>query len=174
MHPLVRDAVYQELSPAHRELMHSRAAAQLRDAGAPADQVAVASPVDAAHGARTWVVKVLMEAAHGATRRSAPESAVTYLTRALEEPPPPTCARQMLLELGIAGTNTYGPAAIDHLREAYDLLEDPRRRALAAFCSARTLMFAGDPDAAAAFARRAAEELPDECSDERQALIAVE
>ena len=153
--------------------MHSRAAEQLRDSGAPADQVA-SHLLSMPRRGEEWVVKVLIQAAHAATRRSAPESAVTYLTRALEEPPPADLRAEMLLELGIAGTNTYGPDAIDHLREAYDLLEDPHRRALAAFVLARTLMFAADPDAAAAFAHRAAEDLPDECSDERQALIAVE
>jgi hypothetical protein len=173
VHPLVRDAVYKELSPAHRELMHSRAAELLRDAGEPPDQVA-SHLLSMPRRGEEWVVKVLIQAAHAATRRSAPESAATYLTRALDEPPPAAMRAEMLLELGIAGTNTYGPDAIGHLREAYDLLEDPHRRALAAFVLARTLMFAADPDAAAAFARRAAEDLPDECSDERQALIAVE
>jgi len=173
VHPLVRDAVYKELSPAHRELMHSRAAELLRDAGEPPDQVA-SHLLSMPRRGEEWVVKVLIQAAHAATRRSAPESAVAYLTRALEEPPPAAMRAEMLLELGIAGTNTYGPDAIGHLREAYDLLEDPHRRALAAFVLARTLMFAADPDAAAAFARRAGEDLPDECSDERQALIAVE
>jgi DNA-binding CsgD family transcriptional regulator len=173
VHPLVRDAVYHELPPAQRELMHSRAAEELRDAGAPADQVA-AHLLSMPRRGEAWVANVLIQAAHAAERRSAPESAVTYLTRALEEPPPPEWRPELLLELGLAGTNTFGPAAIDHLREAYDLLDDPRRRALAAFVLARTLLFAADPDAAAAFAHRAAGELPEECEDERQALVAVE
>ena len=173
VHPLVRDAVYHELSPAQRELMHSRAAAQLRDAGAPADQVA-SHLLSMPRRGEEWVASVLIQAAHAASRRAAPESAVTYLRRALEEPPPPEWRAELLLELGIAGTNTYGPAAIDHLREAYDLLEDPRRRALAAFLLARTLMFAADPHAAAAFAKRAAGELPEDVEDERQAVVAVE
>jgi DNA-binding NarL/FixJ family response regulator len=173
VHPLVRDAVYQELTPVHRELMHSRAAEELRDAGAPADQVA-AHLLPMPRRGESWVANVLVQAAHTASRRSAPESAVAYLTRALEEPPPPEWRAEILLELGVAGTNTYGPAAIDHLREAYDLLDDPRKRALAAFVLARTLMFAADPDAAAAFARRAAGDLPDGYDDERQALEAVE
>ena len=173
VHPLVRDAVYHELPPAKRELMHSHAAEALRDTGAPADQVA-AHLLSMPRRGEEWVANVLIQAAHAASRRSAPESAVTYLTRALEEPPPSEWRAEVLLELGLAGTNTFGPAAIDHLREAYDLLDDPRRRALAAFVLARTLMFAADPDAAAAFAHRAADELPEECSDERQALVAVE
>ena len=38
---------------------------------------------------------------------------------------------------GIAEALTYGPAAIEHLREAYDVLDDPLRRALAAGMLAR-------------------------------------
>jgi len=173
VHPLVRDAVYNELSSAHRELMHSRAAEELRDAGAPADQVA-SHLLSMPRRGEAWVADVLVQAAHAATRRSAPESAVVYLTRALEEPPPPEWRAELLLELGLAGTNTYGPGAIEHLREAYDMLDDPRRRALAAFVLARTLLFAADPDSAAAFAHRAAADLPEDCDDERQALVAVE
>jgi DNA-binding NarL/FixJ family response regulator len=121
-----------------------------------------------------WVVDVLADAAHTAARRSAPDSAVAYLTRALEEPPPDERRGAILLELGTAGTNTYAPLALEHLRDAYDLLDDPHERGTAAFLLARTLMFAGDPDDAAAFASRAAGELPREYDDERQALEAVE
>jgi DNA-binding CsgD family transcriptional regulator len=173
VHPLVRDAVYHELSPVHRELMHTRAAAELRDAGAPADQVASHLLYMPRRG-EGWVVDVLEEAARSAARRSAPDSSVAYLTRALEEPPAPERRGAILLELGIAGTNTYAPLALEHLREAHDLLDDPRRRAVAAFLLARTLIFAGDPNDAALFARRAADELPDELEDQRQALEAVE
>ena len=67
MHPLVRDAVYHELSPAHRELMHARAAAQLRELAAPADQVASHLLSMPRRGER-WVVDVLEEAARIAAR----------------------------------------------------------------------------------------------------------
>jgi DNA-binding CsgD family transcriptional regulator len=173
VHPLVRDAVYHELSPAHRELMHSRAAAELRAGGASADQVASHLLTMPRRG-EEWVVDVLEEAARSAARRSAPDSSVAYLTRALEEPPPAERRGRILLELGIAGTNTYAPLALEHLREAYDLLDDPRSRATAAFLLARTLIFAGDPADAARFARRAADELPDDLGDDRMALEAVE
>jgi DNA-binding CsgD family transcriptional regulator len=173
VHPLVRDAVYQELSPAHRELMHARAAAELRQSGAAADQVA-SHLLSMPRRGEEWVVDVLEQAARTAARRSAPDSAVTYLTRALEEPPPDERRGAILLELGTAGTNTYAPLALEHLREAYDLLEDPHERGTAAFLLARTLMFAGDPDHAAAFARRGLDDLPRELDDERQALEAVE
>ncbi len=173
VHPLVRDAVYHELSPAQRELMHGRAAEELRGAGASADQVA-SHLLSMPRRGQEWIVDVLTEAARAAARRSAPESAVTYLTRALEEPPPAERRGEILLELGVSGTNTYAPLALEHLREAYELLDDPRTRGQAAFLLARTLIFAGGADDAAAFARRAADELPPELEDERQALEAVE
>ena len=173
VHPLVRDAVYHELAPAHRDLLHASAAVQLRDAGAPADQVA-SHLLSMPRRGQDWVTQLLIQAARTATRRNAPDSAVTYLTRALEEPPPADWRADILLELGIAGTNTYAPLAIEHLREAYVLLDDPQKRGMAAFLLARTLMFAGDPDEASALARRAADELPDELGDERQALEAME
>jgi DNA-binding CsgD family transcriptional regulator len=173
VHPLVREAVYQELSAGQRELMHARAATILRDAGAQPDQVA-SHLLWMARRSQEWVVDLLVEAARSAVQRSAPDSAVAYLTRALEEPPAPERRGQILLDLGISGTNTYAPPALGHLREAYELLDDPRKRATAAFLLARTLMFAGSPDDAAAFAHRALAELPAELEDERNALEAVE
>ncbi len=173
VHPLVRDAVYQDLSAGQRELMHARAATVLRDAGAQSDQVA-SHLLSMARRSQEWVVDLLVEAAGSAVRRSAPDSAVAYLTRALEEPPEPERRGQILLDLGISGTNTYAPLALEHLREAYELLEDPRKRAIAAWLLSRTLIFAGSPDQAAAFARRAIAELPTNRRDERDALEAVE
>ena len=128
VHPLVREAIYQELSAGQRELMHARAATILREAGAQPDQVA-SHLLSMARRGQEWVVELLVEAARSAVRRSAPESAVAYLTRALEEPPAPERRGEILLDLGISGTNTYAPLALEHLREAYELLEDPRKRA---------------------------------------------
>ena len=62
VHPLVRDAVYHELPPAKRELMHSHAAARLRDTGAPADQVAAHLLAMPRRG-EEWVANVLIQAA---------------------------------------------------------------------------------------------------------------
>ena len=173
VHPLVREAVYRELSAGQRELMHAQAATILRDAGAQPDQVA-SHLLSMARRSQDWVVDLLVEAASSAVRRSAPDSAVAYLTRALEEPPAPERRGQILLDLGISGTHTYAPLALAHLGEAYELLEDPRKRATAAWLLARTLIFAGSPDDAAALAQRALAELPPEIDDERNALEAVE
>ena len=117
-------------APARRELMHTRAAAALRTAGGGSDQVA-SHLLSMPRRGEEWVVDVLVEAAHTAVRRSAPDSAVAYLTRALEEPPPAGRRGDILLELGISGTNTYAPLALEHLHEAYELLEEPATSALA-------------------------------------------
>ena len=58
-------------------------------------------------------------------RRGAADSAVAYLRRALEEPPPPDRRTGILLALGAAEALTSGPAAAEHLRAALDALVDP-------------------------------------------------
>ena len=72
-------------------------------------------------------VDVLRRAALVARGRGAPESAVTYLRRALEEPPPDELRTSVLYELGSVEKLVHGPSAAEHLREA--LGADDRRRA---------------------------------------------
>ena len=88
VHPLVRDAVYRELPPGERALLHERAAVLLRDAGAPSEQVA-AQLLEAPRRGAAWVVDALEAAGATAMRRGAADSAVALLRRALEEPPAP-------------------------------------------------------------------------------------
>ena len=173
VHPLVRDAVYHDLVPAERELRHARAAELLRTAGAPAEEIASQLLACAPRG-HEWVVDVLSEAAASARARGAADSAAAYLERALEEPPPQERRPLLLLELGLTETLTYGPAAADHLRQAWEALEEPHQRALVAAPLARTLVFTAPTDEAVAFVREAVAELPPELVDARQALRAVE
>ena len=90
---------------------------------------------------------MLRRAADEARGRGAPETAVAYLRRALEEASDP----ELVLELGLAESLISDPAAIGHLREAYDALPDP---APAASALAQGLIFT-DPDAAPAFIEEA-------------------
>ena len=96
VHPLVRDAVYQELPLGERELQHERAARVLLDAGAPAEQVA-AHLLAAPRRGEEWVAELLREAGRAAVARGAPESGVAYLRRALEEPAPAAWRPELLL-----------------------------------------------------------------------------
>jgi DNA-binding SARP family transcriptional activator len=173
VHPLVGDAVYRDLPPGEGQLRHERVARILNAAGAPAEQTA-AHLLLTPHRGSPWVVEALRTAAREASSRGAADAATTYLTRALREPPAPAHKPDVLLELGRAETLGNGPAAVEHLHQAYEMLADPGRRATAALLLARTLVFAGGQGQATEFARRAAAELPAELADERQGLLALE
>jgi DNA-binding CsgD family transcriptional regulator len=173
VHPLVRDAIYHALPFGERVMRHARAAALLAARGAPAEQIAT-HLLAAPRTSDPWVVDVLAAAAKAARARGAADTAVSLLARALEEPPRPERRPELALELGIAETLTSGPAAATHLREAWETLEDPRRRAYAAAILARTLFFTAPASEAGAVARRAAAETPADLVEERQALRATE
>ena len=128
MHPLIRAAVYEALTPAERDSGHARAARLLEAAGAEPERVA-AQLLLAPRSGDPGVVALLREAARRAGSRGAAESAVDYLRRALAEPPPAAERAELLLELGSAEALVSGDAAVEHLQEAHGLLDDPIRRA---------------------------------------------
>jgi DNA-binding CsgD family transcriptional regulator len=173
VHPLVRDAVYHELSPGERELEHARAAALLRDDGAPIEHVA-AQLLHTSPRREPWTADLLWKAGRAAMQAGAADSAVAYLRRALEEYPADREPGPLLLELGAAEALTSGPAAAKHLALAYEELPEPEARAAAAGLLGRALIFMGSPEEAASIARRAAKELPDELRDLRMGLEAFE
>ena len=173
VHPLVRDAIYRELPPGERELQHARAAEVLREAGASHDSVATQLLMAPRRGLE-WVVDALSEAGRSAVRRGASDGAIAYLRRALDEPPPEARRPQLLYELGLVEAGNSGYEALEHLREAYDTIGDPRTRVMIAFWVTRLLMFTAQPDEAAEFARRGAADSPPEYEDERRALEALE
>ncbi|MEV6930586.1 BTAD domain-containing putative transcriptional regulator [Dactylosporangium sp. NPDC051485] len=174
VHPLVRDAVYQDLPPGERQLQHERAARALAAAGAAAEQIA-AHLLQMPERGEAWVVEVLRAAAGTALRRGAPDGAVAYLRRALAEPPEPALRPAVLLALGQVETLGDGPAAIAHLRAAYDdPATDPATFAAVARMLLHTLIFAGPEGNAPAFARQASGRLAPQFADERQAMAALE
>jgi tetratricopeptide (TPR) repeat protein len=173
VHPLVADAVYRDVPSGERQLHHERAARILHAAGALPEQTA-AHLLLIPHRGDPWVVDVLRAAAAQAADRGAVDAAATYLTRCLQEPPAPALQPEVLLELGRAETLVNGPAAVEHLRQAYETLPDPASRAAVALLLTRILVFAGGQGEATAFARRAAAELPAGLTDERQGLMALE
>jgi DNA-binding CsgD family transcriptional regulator len=173
VHPLVAAAVYHDITPVERGLRHERAARLLASTGAPVEQTALhvmAMPTRM----DGWVVERLAEAAAGALRKGAADSAVAYLERALAEPPPPELRGRLVLELGRAEALVSGPDAAEHLREGYEALADPAARAAVAQVLGRTLLFTGAPAEAAEVVGRAAAALPPELDDVRAALEAFE
>jgi DNA-binding CsgD family transcriptional regulator len=161
VHPLVRDAVYHELSPAERELQHEQAARVLTRVGAAPEHVA-AHLLAVPSRAEPRVAAVLREAGRTAWRRGDSESAMSYLRRALAEPVPAEQRQQLLLELGLAEAGLDAPAAAEHMREAYEGLAEPEQRAAAARVLARMLLFTGTAQEAVAVAQRALADLPAE------------
>jgi DNA-binding NarL/FixJ family response regulator len=173
VHPLIRDAVYHELPLGERELLHARAAELLRESDASPDQIA-AQLLNAPRRGEPWVAELLTQAGRAAKRRGAADSAVAYLTRAVEEPPPAEARAELLLELGLAEALIDRIAAVGHLREALEELEDPAERALAAHQLTRLLLFSEAPERGLEVARKAIAELPPELVDEARRLEAIQ
>jgi DNA-binding CsgD family transcriptional regulator len=118
-HPIVRSGLYSELTGAERAQGHRRAARLLAEQAAANERVAkhLLMSEPAADG---WVVERLAEAARGAVRNGAPESAALFLRRALDEPPPPGDQSGLLLELGMVEANAGLDEWTEHLRLAVE------------------------------------------------------
>jgi DNA-binding CsgD family transcriptional regulator len=138
VHPLIRAAVYEALTPLERDTGHARAGRLLADAGAEPERVA-AHLLRTPPGAESQVVARLRDAARRASSRGAAESAVGYLRRARAEPPPSVERAELLVELGSAETHVDGEAAIEHLQAAHALISDPIKRAEIALLLGRQL-----------------------------------
>jgi DNA-binding CsgD family transcriptional regulator/tetratricopeptide (TPR) repeat protein len=142
VHPLVRTAVYEDMAPVRRMALHRRAAA-LRDGAGDPEQVAVhLLHVDPRADAHT--VDVLRAAAAGAAGRGAPDAAVTFLRRALAEPPDAGAPRAaVLVELGEAEALARMDGFEQHLRGAIAELDDAEWAAEVALSLVRALSSLG-------------------------------
>jgi DNA-binding CsgD family transcriptional regulator len=117
VHPVLRAAVYEDLSDPERELAHERAAELLGEAGAAPQHVA-AHLLHVPPRGRHSIVTLLREAAGRSASEGAVDTARSYLVRALAEPPPETDRAAVLLELGTVELRSGAPEATEHLREA--------------------------------------------------------
>jgi DNA-binding CsgD family transcriptional regulator len=142
--PLLRGAVLGAVPGRRRAALHSRAAALLREHGELAERVAA----HLLHGDRRGdaaAVSDLRRAAARAAANHAPRSAIAYLARALEEPPPREQHAQVLLELATAEADAALPGAREHLNDAIELSEgQPEVRAAAALRLGELLVLWGD------------------------------
>ena len=103
------------------------------------------------------MVDRLAAAAAVAVAGGAPESAVTYLRRALQEPPAPEARGPRLLELGVAEVSAGLAGAEAHLRAALDALPPGADQLTAALSLAQVLTRAQrSPDAMPVLERVAA------------------
>lgn len=164
VHPLVRRSVYDSLPVTERDAAHRAAAAQLRAAGGSAEAVAAHLAAMRPAGSAS-LAAALREAAREATARAAPEAAIGWLRRALDEDAAEPPRAVLLHELGRVELFGRDAAAIGHLQQARELAADPVLRARVALDLAEILVAAGQWEAGVASATGALDELGDRDPD---------
>jgi DNA-binding CsgD family transcriptional regulator len=164
VHPIVRRAVYDAIPAGERSLAHARAASLLTDAGADAESAAP-HLLATEPRAEAAVVDLLRAAAARSLDRGDPHAAVTYLRRALAEPPPRAIRPALLRELGRAWVTAGDPRGVEHLREAIAATGDVTERARIARELATGLVTLGRYADAVDALERAVADLPNDAAD---------
>ena len=170
-HPVVRSAVYETLDVVERDAAHRLAAELLLQVGALPESAA-GHLLRVAPQADPFVVSTLRQAGERSLAQGAPEAAVGYLTRAVEEQVEPAVRAEVLVELGIAERRTNGPAAADHLRAGLELLADPTRRCAVALELGRALWFTDRIADALEVFEQALDEIGERHPDVHELLVA--
>jgi DNA-binding CsgD family transcriptional regulator len=119
VHPLMREAIYEDLPTGRRLYQHRRAADVLAARTAP-ERIAAHLLQCEPKGDRDSVAILRLSGAR-AFERGAPETAVRYLLRALEEEPDAEIRGDLLRELGVAEARVGRPEAVEHLEQALAL-----------------------------------------------------
>jgi DNA-binding CsgD family transcriptional regulator/tetratricopeptide (TPR) repeat protein len=158
-HPILRAAIYGDLSPAEHERLHCAASKILEERGAPSGRIA-AHVMQCEPGADLEAVTLLREGARDAIALGDAAGAAALLSRALEEPPAEADRAAVLLELGQAHARAGAPEAIAPLSEIVERGEDAGAIAAAAIELGGMLFFGGRAAEGAAILRRAQERLP--------------
>jgi len=170
-HPVVRAAVYEQISAATRPSAHRAAAALLAARGATPERIATHLLLTDGEGDPA-VVETLRTAARRMLAQGVADAAVAYLRRALDEPPPTDDRASVLFELGSAELRVDGVAAAHHLREAAEAETDVVRRVQCLVEYARALWYTADHEPAIDVLQAAIGELGDEERDLREQLVA--
>jgi DNA-binding CsgD family transcriptional regulator len=141
-HPLLASAVYADVGTGERAALHRRAAEILHDEDIAPDRVA-AHLLPSPGTGEEWVVDVLSTVAARALTLGMPESAASYLRRALDEPPGHAARAAILRQLGTSEAAAGLPTAIGRLEEALAAATDDRDRAQTLLALARALAATG-------------------------------
>ncbi len=168
VHPLIRTAIYRELSEEARSDAHRRAAELISSTGGDAREVAPHLMACAPNG-DPWVVAQLRKAAHEAMAAGAPDAARRYLERALREP-----AREELdvtYELGRALWGANPIEAPEVLVSVAERADDPALHLQALEDAAWTYFDCGNLERAVHWLGRLVEDIP---PDRREETLAAE
>lgn len=114
-HPLLRQAVYDELTPGRRATLHDAAARTLFADEPDAEPVAM-HLMAAEPAGEPWVVERLTQAASRLLARGAPDAAYALLERALREPPALAARFEVVMALARAELLVDPPGAVRRLR----------------------------------------------------------
>ncbi|HEY6887516.1 MAG TPA: AAA family ATPase, partial [Solirubrobacter sp.] len=125
VHPVVRTAVYADITLGRREELHAAAARALADQRAPVEEIAHHLVLTTPRGDER-VSGTLREAAERALARGAIQTATALLRRALAEPPAASDLPAVLVGLGEAALRDGSISeAIQHLGRALELEPPP-------------------------------------------------
>ncbi len=148
VHPIVEAAIYEDLLPGERAARHAAVARLLEESGAPAERVAT-HLLQTTPAGDPATVATLRAAAASAAQRGAPAAAISYLRRALDEPPAPEQRATVLVDLGQLETTRFDrEAAESHLLAALESPADPAEHARAAIWLSRASITFSRPQAA--------------------------
>lgn len=161
-HPILAAAVREDIAVGEHALLHARAARSLASGGASPERVANHLLVCEPSG-DPWVRDQLRAASLAARNAGAPETAVTFLRRALAESADPAGRPELLLDLGTAELEAGElEAASGHLRDAYGGAVDPTTRVPAALALAAARAHGGDAFDAVMVLEHESQARPDE------------
>jgi DNA-binding CsgD family transcriptional regulator len=158
-HPIVRSAIYDDISPAERERLHHSAWCTLQERRAPLRQIA-AHVMQTQPAADPDATELLRGAASDALALGDAAAAAALLSRAMQEPPAESDRAAVLLALGQARARAGMPEAVAPLLELVEHGDEEAAIAAAATELGGMLFFAGRAAEGAAILRRAQERLP--------------
>jgi DNA-binding CsgD family transcriptional regulator len=126
-HAIVRNAVYEDIGPNSRAALHARAAKIIAQDERALERAA-SHLLRSTPGADPETVELLLRAGHSAISRGSPETACSYLIRALAEAADSSMRGEVLWTLGRAEMLAGSPDSRAHLGEALPLLREPSDR----------------------------------------------
>ena len=147
--PVVASAIEATQLPGERAAAHLAAARMMSEDQSSAE-AASRHLLQASRTGSAWVVDCLCQAATLALGRGAPREAVSYLRRALDEPPMGRQRAHVALELGQAEAMAGEPQAAVRLSEAAEWASAGPERPTQALATGRALFALGQPEQAMA------------------------
>ena len=152
-HPLIAGTLYTRMPAGARARQHAEAAALLVRERAEPERVAL-HLLRAEPAGEPATVATLRDAARRATARGAPQTAATYLRRALAEPPA-TAGEEadVQLELALALAAFLDAEAFELLHQAVATADTPVQRGTIALAGARACGLAGHFETSIALSR---------------------